>query len=188
MGWSEMLARIGLGESTAKRFLRLRELEATVAEKVGFGREAGSISFSVAAELPRLRNGGERERVARACVENGLSKDEVRQIVQILSRSTRQADDVIDEVIEMRPQVHTIHAFLGAVEDSATQSWLASKNQAQRDELFADVLLESGADADVSGRLNPTSFSIVMQGEQSAASLGALEVRVNAHLDRRASA
>ncbi|HZN71396.1 MAG TPA: hypothetical protein VFC00_06900 [Micromonosporaceae bacterium] len=160
-GWEDCLSRISLTESTARKFLTLRELDESVASLVDWNNRPGTISFSSAAELRRLKPAEQRE-VRDGLLRNRMTRDEVRQVVQLRVRSGRPLRDLVAEVLGMRPQVVTLHLLLGGITEPEVTRALGDLAQKQRDELL--LRATSGIDAGAtltSGRLLPDRFSVV---------------------------
>lgn len=182
MGWGQALERISLGESTARRFLRLREMDGSIAEQVGWGREPGAISFAVASEISRLSKESQQRELADAARLYALTKDEARQVVQTVLRAGRTVESAVDEVTNLRPQVQIIHAVLGAVTSEGARDRLAAMTQGQRDDLFEQVRLSLPALNSASGRLTPHTFSVIFDREQPTKLVEAIEPDVNSRL------
>ncbi len=160
LGLKECLQRISLGESTARRFLRLRELEPKISSLVGWGRQPGTIPFASASELARLNSRQEREELATAAVKHGLTKEEVRQAVQLRLRGGVPMSEAIAGALRMRPTVDTINVFIGGVTSAEASDRLSEMSQQERDEVLVRLLRLHGY-AQHSGRLTPHNFTIV---------------------------
>jgi hypothetical protein len=93
-----------------------------------------------------------------------MSSHEVRQVVQLLQRSTRSAEEAIDSVVQLRPQVTRQFVYLATVTDEAVRRKLAELTQAERNQLLSDALqrLRLGR---VNGRLGIDRFSLTANEE-----------------------
>ncbi|WP_146220437.1 hypothetical protein [Geodermatophilus normandii] len=159
VGWQQALNDISLEKSTAQRFLTLRSLDKDVAELVDWGRRPGAVSFSVAAEIARVIPEDQRI-LARAALEHSLTKEEVRQVVQLMKRRGDSVDSAVAATLQMRPSVVNVHVTLGAVSGPVASGQLEVMTQRQRDELLARVLAKVGIRTQ-GGKLTTRAFSIV---------------------------
>ncbi|WP_369055630.1 hypothetical protein [Kineococcus terrestris] len=178
LGMQECLQRISLGESTARKFLKLRELEKDIAAMVDWGREPGAIGFAAAAEITRLKPSSERRALAQAAVEKGLTKEEVRQVVQLRLRSGMSLDDAVLGALKMRPTVERINVFIGGVSESVANERLSDMSQRDRNALLRSLLDRLGY-SQYSGRLTPSSFTLVGEDPVSPDQAAKVEESLN---------
>lgn len=151
---------IRIDESGLLRFLRLLELPADVRHLVDWGGGRGVLGFSGAVELVRIGNIDAMTIVANAVLESGLNSKETRQVVQLLERSNREPDEVIREVVGMRPVVERRFVFIGSVIEDALSVALAKRTQQENDGLLEVAMVRLGL-AGASGRLGTKRFTLV---------------------------
>jgi hypothetical protein len=128
------------GTTIVTRFLRLQQLPQSVAHLVDWGSGAGTLGFSVAAEIARLADLSDKEAVANAVLSHKLSGSEVRQVVQIRKRSKRPVDECIDEVLKLRPKIERRYVYVGAITDSRLRARLTGMTQHERDAALGNVI------------------------------------------------
>jgi hypothetical protein len=156
------------------RFKRLLNLPPNLRHLVDWGSSSSTISFTAASEVARLHP-GEQEAVLNSVLENGLSKNEVMQIVQIRNRSGKDISECINDVLKLRPTVVRRHVFVGALTSEALLSKLSDLTQVDRNKILSDSLkgrIPSGVKW--SGRLGKGQFSVV-GGDRLADFLNGLE-------------
>src|SRR5579872_4629021 len=78
---SEIATTVRLTTTMVSRFTNLLKLDRSIIHDVGF-RGDGSIVFSSAFEIAKLSS-QDQEVLANAALENNLTKEEVKQIVQL---------------------------------------------------------------------------------------------------------
>ena len=106
---------LGFGDTTTiKRILRLKDMPDDLAAVVDWGTRKGSISMSVATELMRLHRDFLFKAVG-AAVSHSMSKEEVRQLVQIQARSEQSVDDCIEQVLKRRPRIERSELIIGSL-------------------------------------------------------------------------
>ena len=179
MGQERLLDRISLDQSTAQKFLKLLSLDPSVSNLVAFGRSPGNLSFSAAAELARISDRDDQKTIGFLAAQKMLTKDELRQVVQIHKRTDRDAQEVVDEIVGMRPSVEVTQIFLGSIKDPNLITELRDMTQGDRDRLFSGVLAGQGPTQGVQGRLQPETFSLVMSGSTPKTQLELLEDELN---------
>ncbi|WP_142760681.1 hypothetical protein [Mycobacterium sp. MFM001] len=133
--------QIGLETSTASRFLRLLSLPSSVQSLVEWGTSATTLSFSVASELASLGSSADQEEAARLALRHKLTKDEVRQAVQVHRRAAAPIGEAISAVLARRKQVLQVDVFIGAV-PKHLRSRVAELTQSERDGLLSRQLNE----------------------------------------------
>lgn len=151
---------IRIDESGLGRFLRLLELPDDLRHLIDWGSGRGVLGYSSAAEFVRIPNEDDMRTVANAVLESGLNSKETRQVVQLLERSDRLAEDVIQEVLGMRPVVERRYVFIGSVTNEALADALGKRSQRQKDELLREALASLGL-VGASGRLGTNRFTLV---------------------------
>ena len=168
------------------RFLRILELPDDLQHLIDWGSGKGAVGFSSAVELVKLREEADQRAIAEAVLSDGLNSKEVRQIVQLRSRSGRPIATCVHEVVNMRPRIERRYVFLGSVvpEDVETLSILT---QAKRDSILASGIQDLGLRSS-SGRLGPRFFTLV--GDEcfntSMQEIGKenIEKRLRSHISR----
>lgn len=149
------------GSDMVSRFLRLLDLNPFVQHATDWRQTGPTISFTSAWRLSVFAN-KEQEEACLQVMGNQLGTKEVEQAVQLRRRSGRKFADCVAEVIRMRPSIIRVHVILGAVTDANVKEWLETQSQAQRDSLFAQVLVQTyPAAKECSGRLGSDRFTIV---------------------------
>ena len=157
---AECAREIRIDESGLLRFLRLLELPADLRHLVDWGGGRGVLGFSGAVELVRIGDIDAMAIVAKAVLKSGLSSKETRQVVQLLERSNRQPDEVIREVLGMRPVVERRYVFIGSVIEDTLSLALAKRTQHERDGLLEAAMVSLGL-VGASGRLGTKRFTLV---------------------------
>ena len=110
----EDLARdVGLTSSMVRRFLSLLDLPEEVQGSVGWGTTPGVMSFSAAAEIPRLPSREERLKLAATVIERRLSRDETKAVVQRRLRGNVLLEQATCEILKLRPAVEEQHLVVG---------------------------------------------------------------------------
>jgi hypothetical protein len=143
------------------KFIRLLDIIPEIRYLIDWGQSSSSISFSAAAELARLDK-SDQKTVADAILEHGLTKNEVRQIIQLRNKLSADVNKCIYQILELRPQIIRKHIFVGAVLDNRLLCLLSSHTQAERDELLLKALEgKFSSRIEWSGKLGKTRFSIV---------------------------
>lgn len=157
----EVCAReLRLDESGIGRFLSLQGLPDDVRHLVDWGSGKGVVSFSCATEIVRITDGADQRTVANAVLAHGLTSKEVRQVAQLLKRSTQTAEHAVEEVIGMRPTVVKRYVYVGTVRDDPLIRSLEGKTQRERDALLDSAIAALKLKA-VSGRLGSRQFALV---------------------------
>ena len=151
---------IRIDESGLGRFLRLLELPDDLRHLVDWGSGPNVLGFSCAVELVRIRSAADMRSVAHAVLEKGLSSKETRQVAQLLDRSDRPVDEVLHEVIGMRPVVERRYVFIGTVTERSVVDGLERLTQRERDALLRGAMAQVGL-VGASGRLGDVRFTIV---------------------------
>lgn len=149
---------LGLRDSSMiGRFLKLNQIPEGASDLVGWGRTPGELSLSVACEVA-VAQPEDRDLLAAAAQAHRLTKEETRAVVQTRARSGRSLEDSIRAIVELRPEIVRRYVVLGAIESQSLRRALARFGHADRQDLFADVLV--GLDLQASGSLRPTGFSV----------------------------
>jgi hypothetical protein len=177
---------VNLDPTTVRRFVSLTRLAPQVQPLVGWGTTRSTLSFSAAAELSRL-SGQEQVEAAKAALENRMTKEELRQVVQLRSRTRAPITECVAQALRTRPEVQYIHVFLGSTgDDHAVQSFLAGLEQSERDELFREAL-EALIGTGATGRLTEYGFSVVTYRELGAKEAASIEGKLQSFLKERAA-
>ena len=156
----ECARHIRIDETGIGRFLRLLELPKEIRHLVDWGSANGVLGFSRAVELLRIRNSDHLHTVAKAVLEHGLNSKETRQVAQLLDRSDRTPQDVLNEVIGMRPIVERRYVFIGSVTVASLSTALASRTQREKDVLLENAIASIGLSG-TTGRLGNKRFTLV---------------------------
>lgn len=174
------------GPTWISRFLRTLKLDKSIRHLVGWGHASGSVSFTSATEVARLKK-DEQARVFTSILENKLSSKEIRELVQIRLRSGRSIESCISEIVSLRPQVVRQHMFVGAVSSPQVKQALRSKTQAERDALFSEVVVSRVPALRHSAiKLGAENFAIITNDEGAASlqrQLSQFESEFNAALE-----
>ena len=141
------------------RFLKLGNLVPEVKVLVDWGASNTTVGFSTAVEISRL-NRHEQILVATKAVEYGFTRTEAKELLQLRSRSGRDIEDCVREIVAMRPRVERICVFLGKVADEGVRQRLRSLRQEERDQLLSDALERKCPEVlrNISLRLGADSF------------------------------
>lgn len=180
VGFEAAMEKLTLDPSTSRRFLKLRELDQGIGELVDWGRKPGTISFSAAAEIVRLRPEQQKD-LAEACLQHGLTKEETRQVVQLVFRRNDSVAAAVQSALAMRPSVVTIHVVICAVRPSLVEP-LRQVSQRQRDLLLEESIAVVGCVR--AGRLTPTNFSLTADAAIADDEVVRIEKEVNNALSR----
>ena len=166
---AECAREIRIDESGLGRFLRLLQLPEDLRHVVDWGSGGGVLGYSRAVELVRIPCHDDMRTVAKAVLEAGLNSKETRQVVQILERSGRPAEEVLQEVLGMRPVVERRYVFIGSVIDRSLSEALQEISQREKDALLLGAISRLGL-VGASGRLGASRFTLVGD-EQFGASM-----------------
>jgi hypothetical protein len=147
------------GPTWVGRFLNLLKLPEDVRHLVDWGRGAGAVTFTSAADIARLDGPDDRRAAIQAALMHNLSTKEVRQLVQLRKRSLRTMAECTEGVLKMRPQVDVRHVFIGSVSEGL-RARMRDLGQYARDEIFAKVVKQVIGPG-VSGRLGAERFTVV---------------------------
>jgi len=147
------------GPTWVGRFLNLLKLPEDVRHLVDWGRGAGAVTFTSAADIARLDDPDDRRAAIQAALTHNFSSKEVRQLVQLKKRSERTIAECTEGVLKMRPQVDVRHVFIGSVAEGLRDR-LRDLGQYARDEAFANVVKQVVGPG-VSGRLGAERFTLV---------------------------
>ena len=107
--------------TTMRKILRLNDLSDDLASTVDWGNSRGSVSMSTGAELLRLPTAELVDQAIRAAVENGLTKEEARQVVQIFERSGQGLAECIVRALKTRPRVERSELIIGSLLSESAQ-------------------------------------------------------------------
>lgn len=106
---------LGFGDTTTiKQILRLKDMPDDLATVVDWGTRKGSISMSVATKLMCLPRDSLFKAVS-AAISHSMTKEEVRQLVQIRARSEQTIDDCIQQVLKTRPRIERSELIIGSL-------------------------------------------------------------------------
>ena len=153
---------LGVGHTQVRTFMKLLDLTTEIQHLADWrGSNNASISFSSLAEVARLRP-PDQVSVAEAILAHSLKWKEIVQIVQISQRSCRGANKCINDVLALRPQVETLHLFIGSITSESTTDAILALLQTKRDQLMVRAIREVfGSDYKVTGRLGPSRFTLL---------------------------
>lgn len=160
----ECARQIRIDETGLARFLRLLKLPEDLRHLVDWGSGSGVLGFSRAVELLSIRNRDHQHTVAKAVLEHGLNSKETRQVAQLLDRSGRRPEEVLSEVIGMRPVVERRYVFIGSVTGSELSEVLANRTQREKDALLNRAIASLGISG-ATGRLGARRFTLVGDDE-----------------------
>jgi hypothetical protein len=150
------------GTTWVRRFLRVSDLPPGVRLLVDWGKtDEASIGFTTATEIARLKVPADQEKLARATIAYRLSSAEVRQIVQLKTRSGRTVEEAISDGLKMRPEITVRHVFIGAITNPASRARLSAMVQTERNSILISLLARVFPGLPVTGRLAPDRFTIV---------------------------
>jgi hypothetical protein len=174
----EEIAQTCLLETTVmiSRFLKLLNLASEIQHLVVFGTRTDSLSFTQAMEVARLPDLVAQSALANAVLENGLSKDEVREICQLLERSEHEVKEAVDQIVKLRPQVDRYFVLMGSIQETGTREFLESKTQLERDEILVAALNELAFEG--GGHLGVDRFT-VSTGTEPSLGAAKLESSIN---------
>lgn len=176
LGFEAAMEKLTLDPSTARRFLKLRELDSGIAELVDWGRRPGTISFSAAAEIVRVRP-DQQKLIAEGCLQHAFTKEETRQVVQLVLRRNDPVTTALSSTLAMRPTVVTIYVVVCAVRPYLVEP-LSKLSQRQRDVLLAESVGAAGGGVRA-GRLTTTNFSLAADAGVADAEVVRIEEAVN---------
>ncbi len=142
------------------RFLRILKLPLDLQHLINWGSGKDFIGFSSAVELVRLQNPDDQRILARSILTNGLTKNEVRQIVQLRIRTDRTISDCVTEILGMRTLIEKRFIFIGSLNDQIIMDELFMLTQIERDSILDSCIKRLGLQ-EVSGRLGKQLFTLV---------------------------
>ena len=141
------------------RFIRLAELSPALHHLVDWGSGKSTLSMTQAQEIARLPRHEDQDLLGRRAIEEGINSHEVRQVVQLLHRSSKSADQAIASVIELRPEVVRRFVYLATITDDTVRQKLSGRTQVERNQLLSGVL-QPLALGKVDGRLGIDRFTL----------------------------
>ena len=147
------------------RFLRLLKLAPEIRHLVIFGSGYDSLSFTQAMEIARLSDSGVQLELVDMVLENGMSKDEVRETCQLIERSGLGVNEAVGQILKLRPTIERIFVLIGSIQEGSARSFLESKTQFERDEILRGYLAVAGFQG--SGHLGVDRFTLTAQDEPS---------------------
>jgi len=172
------------------RFRRLLRLTSAIKHLVGWGGKSG-LSIETAEAVARLQSQEEQEFVAKAVLEHRLSKQEVKQIVQIRERSGKPIVECTEDALRMRPQIEKRHILIGAIISPNVREVLIQMKQQERDQFLKNALILHAPELPPwEGHLGIDRFTLVGSEDFSATVLGlpgGFEEAVNLYLETEVS-
>lgn len=124
-----LASKLGLKDrSMISRFRKINSLPWDVLELVAWGRPRDGLSLSAAAEIVSAPPSLRRE-LARRSIEERLSKEAVRAVVQRV-RSGDELENAVQNILEWQPRVVKRHVYLGTLEPRVRHA-LASKSASE---------------------------------------------------------
>ena len=167
------------------RFLRILNLPQDLQHLVNWGSGKDAIGFSTAAELVRLQDDEEQRIVAKSILAEGLNSKEIRQVVQLRTRSGRPIHQCLKEVLGMRPTIERRYVFIGSVIDQSVEDALIDLTQMKRNAILTSAIKRVGLQG-ASGRLGKRFFTLVGDDrfDASMKSIGKenIETRLRIHI------
>jgi hypothetical protein len=166
----ELSEALGFRDSTMLRqIMSLNSFPPELAACVEWGDRRGAISMTAAAQMCRLPNAELIRNLATAAIENKMTKEEVRQVVQIFSRSGKTIQECIQQALLTRPKIERSELVLGSLltEDAKVRvanlgGDLVSKQlQKLLAKYFPDVFPKSF-------RINQDRFSLLLTMDDAA--------------------
>ena len=166
------------------RFLRILDLPNDILHLVDWGSGKNFIGFTSAVELAKLEDAADQRAVAEAVLSHGLSSKEVRQVVQLRSRSGRAIEACLQEVLDMRPKVEKRFVFVGSIAPENVEA-LERLTQNVRNAILTSGIEDMGLQS-ATGRLGPRFFTLVgnERFDDSMREIGKenIEARLRAHI------
>ncbi|MFF4197865.1 hypothetical protein [Nonomuraea sp. NPDC001831] len=107
-----------------------------------------------------------------------MSKEEVRQVVQLMRRRNDTVAEAIRATLQMRPSTINIHVSIGAIYDPLAIDCLNRLSQSERDKFLADNIRDSAL-AVSGGKLASRSFSLVSEHPLADKEVSDFEARIN---------
>jgi len=102
-------------KTTLERIWSLHVLPSDLGVLVDWGGRKGVLSMSTAAQLARLQSPDRIREAFTAAVENDITKEEARQIVQIFERSGKPLAECISTALRTRPKVVRSELIIGSI-------------------------------------------------------------------------
>lgn len=156
-----LASKVQLDSTMITRFRQLLRLSKDVQYLVDWGGKS-YLPFASASHIARLKSDSDQHEIAEAALKYRLSKEEIRQVIQIRERSNKAIHECIEEILKMRPQIVQKYLFLGAVISSATQGILRGLRQAECDQLLKNAINSCFPDLPTwEGRLTTERFTII---------------------------
>lgn len=119
---SSLAQALGFSDTTTLlKIHRLKDLPAELGALVEWGTVKGSVSMSTAAELMRLRSIDVAASAVKAAVEHSLTKEEARQLVQVLERSGDTLAASLNKILLTRPKVERSELVVGSLLSTKAQ-------------------------------------------------------------------
>ena len=102
--------------SMLKKFMDLGKLPEEIWPLITWGSREGSLSFSVAAEIAKLKEQEDIKNVAEAAIKYQFTKEELRAVTQKFRRDRGKAlPQVITEIVNLRPIVTHQYLYYGLI-------------------------------------------------------------------------
>ena len=140
------------------RFLRILELPDDLQHLIDWGSGKDFIGFTAAVELARADK-ADQHVVADAILSDGLNSKEVRDVIQLLTRSGNPVARCVKDVLGMRQRIEKRYVFLGSVGDEM-QAALGGLSQVARDDILEGAMASLGLRG-AKGRLGAMFFTLV---------------------------
>ena len=166
------------------RFLRILDLPNDIRHLIDWGSGKNFIGFTSAVELAKLKDAVAQRAVAEALLSNGLGSKEVRQVVQLRSRSGRDIEACVQEVLDMRPKIERRFVFVGSLASEDMKA-LEKLTQSVRDAILTSGIETLGLRS-ATGRMGSRFFTLVgnERFDASMREIGKenIEARLRAHI------
>ncbi len=137
----ELAGELGLASGAmCGRFQKLLQLPEELQLMVDWGG-SGTLSMSQAHEIGRLREDDKMLALAACVIENGLTSQETKQVVQRILRGKVDVAVAVDEIVRMRPVVERL-----AVVDLRFRGKLEQLQGSERSGILQELLREASVD------------------------------------------
>jgi hypothetical protein len=101
--------------TTLSRIRLLADLNPSLAALVDWGGRRGWLSMSTAANLIRIREPELIEKAFTLAIENEITKDEAKQLIQIYNRSDISVENCFDKILSSRTKIEKSELILGSI-------------------------------------------------------------------------
>ena len=164
MSRTDCATALGVQADQISRFLRLLQLHPEVRCLASWGNsDLGKVPFTTLTYLTPL-TWEDQMHVTSAIIQHRITKEEVKQIIQIFRRSNASPSESVRRVLKMRSRVEDKYIFFGMIHSDDCRQYLSKLSSRQRIAAMENIIAEIIPHPHMAtGRLYPSTFSIVSE-------------------------